>query len=81
VTLARVLGGAAFWLRLSLWTTAPVHLMVALGRACHPGGFLKLVGRCFTKGVVDFAQASQVKFWEMAEKLDGKRRVAFPVFS
>jgi hypothetical protein len=31
VTLARVLGGAAFWLRLRLWTTAPAHLMAALG--------------------------------------------------
>ena len=33
VTLARVLGGAAFWLRLRLWTTAPAHLMVAFKRS------------------------------------------------
>jgi len=34
-----------------------------------------------SKGVVDFAQTSRAKFWGMAEKLVGKRRVAFPVLS
>lgn len=33
VTLARVLNGPAFWLRFIIWSTAPAHLMVALGRA------------------------------------------------
>jgi len=33
VTLARVLGRLAFWLRFSCWLTAPARLMVALGWA------------------------------------------------
>ena len=66
---------------LRFWLTAPAHLMEALGRACHRGVFLKLVGRCFAKGVVDFAQTGRAKFWGMVEKLDKKRQVAFPVFS
>jgi hypothetical protein len=33
------------------------------------------------KGVVDFAQTSWAKFWEVAKKMARKRQIAFPVFS
>jgi hypothetical protein len=46
--------------------------MEALGRACHPAVFLKWVGRCFAKSVVDFAQTSRAKFWEPGEEVGKK---------
>jgi hypothetical protein len=53
----------------------------ALGRAAINLIFQDLVLPSLPKDIVDFAQASLATFWRMAEKLDGKRRVAFPVFS
>ena len=61
-------------------TSAAIHSLVNRASAAYGGvraglpsrWFLKWVGRCFAKGVVDFAQTSPAKVWENGREVGKK---------